>query len=92
MPKLRNKRKALEILIHLGDALSRLCDERGVEELTVGRGELKHMLNRGVRRGKDLLTMALQRFVVAESISTTAWEIQVKDREKPVIRFRRHRR
>ncbi len=92
MPKLKSKRKALEMILNLGLEFSKLCEERGVEEITVGRGELKHMLNIGVRRGKDLVTMALQRFVVAERITTSSWEIEVKDWEKPILRFRRFRR
>lgn len=92
MPKLKHKRKALEMILGLGLEFSRVCDERGVDEITVGRGELKHLLNIGVRRGKDLVTMALQRFVVADRITTPTWEIEVKDWEKPILRFRRIRR
>ena len=91
MPKLKSKQKAIAIILNLGREFTKLCEERGVDELTVGRGELKHMFNTGVRRGKDVITMALQRFVVNERIITQSWEIEVKDWDKPVLRFRRIR-
>lgn len=89
MPKLRSKEKALEIIASLGRSLLRLCEERGVVELTVGRGELRGMLNPNTRRGKDLLTMSLRRFTVDGVIITPSWEMVVRDWEKPVIYFRK---
>lgn len=88
MPKMRSKKKALELIFSLGERLERLCAERGVSELTAGRGELRSLLNIGSRRGKDLLTMALQQFAAGEVVKTPRWELRVRDWEKPVICFR----
>lgn len=88
MPKLKSKEKALEMIIVLGRMLMRMCDERGVKEITVGRGEIRGLLSPSIRRGKDLLTMSLRRFAVDEVIITPDWEMVVKDWEKPVIYFR----
>ena len=89
MPKLKSKERAFEVILTLGRRLLKICEERGLEEITVGRGELRSMLNPSNRRGKDLLTMSLQRFTVDERIITPSWEMVVRDWEKPVIYFRK---
>jgi len=89
MPKLKSKKKALEMIIKIGDEIMQLCEERGVNEITIGRGELRSMLNTGIRRGKDLLTMAIRNFMVDERIITCRWELEVRDWEKPIIHLRR---
>ncbi|MEM4417429.1 MAG: hypothetical protein QXD32_05165 [Nitrososphaerota archaeon] len=89
MPKMFFKESAVDVLLRLGDRLAEVAAERGVSQMTVGRGELRSLLNPGGGRSKDVLSMALRRFVLAERVSTPRWCLEILDRRKPLIVFRR---
>lgn len=89
MPKMFSKAKAVQVIFAAGEALAKLAEEKQLSTMTVGRGELRMLLNQGNRRGKSLLSLAIQRFTVSNVFATSRWTIEVIDREKPLILFRR---
>ncbi|MCS6784374.1 MAG: hypothetical protein RMI43_05430 [Candidatus Caldarchaeum sp.] len=89
MPKMFSKHSALSVILSVGEELTRLAEQKQQQTITVGRGELRQILNRGNRRGKSLLSLALQRFAVSNVFTTSRWVIEVVDRKKPLIIFRK---
>ena len=93
MPKMRHKQAALKAIFKAAQKLMKLAEEKGLTEFDVGRGELRDLLNPQTksgkkRRGKDCLTMAIQRFTSGDHIVTPTWMIIIKDASKPVIHFK----
>jgi len=88
VPKLYFKERALEMVLRLGEMLAKMAAENGVREITVVRGELRSLLNKGGGRSKDLISMALRRFVIADSIQSSGWRMEIVDRRKPIIHLK----
>lgn len=89
MPKLFSKHSAVQVILSAGEELARLAEEKGLRMMTVGRGEIRQLLNRGNKRGKSILSLAIRRFAVSNVFATARWVIEVVDRDKPLIVFRR---
>ncbi|MEM1937944.1 MAG: hypothetical protein QXX19_02735 [Candidatus Caldarchaeum sp.] len=89
MPKMFSKQSAVKTILSLGSALEALADEKGLEQMTVGVGELRRLLNGNGGRGKSVLSLALQRFTATRIFHTANWVLEVVDSEKPILLFRR---
>ncbi|MEM0349396.1 MAG: hypothetical protein QXD24_04365 [Candidatus Caldarchaeum sp.] len=89
MPKMFSKTKALETILRVGEALEKVAEEKGLKEMVVGRGELRMLLNRENRRGKSILTLAIQRFAASQTFATPWWTLEVADPSKPLLIYRR---
>ena len=75
---MRHKQAALKAIFKAAQKLMKLAEEKGLTEFDVGRGELRDLLNPQTksgkkRRAKDCLSMALQRFVSGNCITTPMW-------------------
>nr|BAJ46915.1 hypothetical protein HGMM_F30F06C41 [Candidatus Caldarchaeum subterraneum] len=89
MPKMFSKTRALETIIRVGEELAKLAEEKGLREMVVGRGELRMLLNKQNRRGKSILTLAIQRFAASQMFTTPRWTLEVADPVKPLLIYRR---
>lgn len=89
MPKMYSKQSALQTILAAGEALSRVAAEKNLDTMTVGKGELRQLLNRENRRGKSILSLAIQRFAATKLFATPRWMLEVVDPDKPLLIFRK---
>jgi len=85
---MRDKQSALRIIFKAAEKLVKVLEEKGLQECDISKGELRRIFNPGGKRGKDVLSMALRKFVVGEVISTPYWELTIVEPEKPRIHFK----
>jgi len=88
MPKMYSKESALRIIFKAARKLERLLEEKGLTESDISKGELRRIFNVGGKRGKDILSMALRKFMIGDVISTPYWELRVIEPDKPRIHFK----
>ena len=92
MPKMYDKRTALKVIFTAVRKLIEDFEAKGITQGSAGRGELRSLLNprrRGKkRRGKDILTTAIQKFSSGEVIATPEWELIIEDPDKPLIHLK----
>ncbi|MEM4573857.1 MAG: hypothetical protein QXF45_04900 [Candidatus Caldarchaeum sp.] len=88
MPKMFSKQPAVKSIFAVGEILYRLTEEKQLSMMSVEKGELRHLLNTGNKRGKSIFTIAIQRFTVSTVVATSRWMIELVDREKPLIVFK----
>lgn len=98
-PKMKDKSEAIRQMLYAATIISQSLEKKGifknVDETVVGRGELRHILDRD-RDGKGLLSlasMAAKRFDI-KRIKTIdgKYEVEVIDVEKPLLKVRKVRR
>ncbi|MEM4302528.1 MAG: hypothetical protein QW470_06175 [Candidatus Caldarchaeum sp.] len=89
MPKMFSKQSAVKTILTLGDMLANIASEKNLQQMTVGVGELRRLLNEGEKRGKSILSLALQRFAASNIFQTPAWVLEVVDVKKPILVLRR---
>ncbi|MEM1946516.1 MAG: hypothetical protein QXH12_04475 [Candidatus Caldarchaeum sp.] len=89
MPKMFSKQSAFKTILTLGDTLATIASEKNLQQMTVGVGELRRLLNNGERRGKSILSLALQRFAASNIFQTSSWVLEVVDVKKPILIIRR---
>ncbi|MEM4281518.1 MAG: hypothetical protein QXK38_04965 [Candidatus Caldarchaeum sp.] len=84
-----SKQSAVKTILTLGDMLANIASEKNLQQMTVGVGELRRLLNEGEKRGKSILSLALQRFAASNIFQTPAWVLEVVDVKKPILVLRR---
>jgi len=88
MPKMYDKRTALQIIFQAAGKIAKSISVKGVTESDVSKGELRKILNASGKRGKDILSMAFRKFVISNVIRTADWEMIIIEPDKPRIHFR----
>mgnify|MGYP001626294642 CR=1 FL=1 len=88
MPKMYDKRTALQIIFYVGNQLEKAILKKGITECDVSKGELKRLFNKFGQRKKDVFSMALRKFAITEVIRTPYWEFRIVEPEKPRIHFK----
>jgi len=88
MPKMYNKKTALQIIFRAADKIADAMMSKGITEGDISKGELRKIFNIQNKRGKDIFSMALRKFVISNVIRTTDWEMVIVEPDKPRIHFR----
>jgi urease gamma subunit len=96
MPKMKDKGEAIRQMLYAATIIAYSLEKKGVfknvDETVVGRGELRHILDKD-RDGKGLLSlasMAAKRFDVRRVKTIDGkYLVEVIDVEKPLLKIRR---
>jgi hypothetical protein len=99
MPKMKDKGEAIRQMLYAATIISHALEKKGVfknvDETVVGRGELRHILDKD-RDGKGLLSlasMAAKRFDVRRVKTIDGkYLVEVIDVDKPLLKIRRLRK
>ena len=96
MPKMKSKSEAIRQMLYAATIIATSLEGKGVfknvSETVVGRGELRHILDKD-RDGKGLLSlasMAAKKFDVRRIRTLDGrYEVEVIDVEKPLLKVRK---
>ena len=99
MPKMKDKGEAIRQMLYAATIIAHSLEKKGVfknvDETVVGRGELRHILDKD-RDGKGLLSlasMAAKRFDVRRVKTIDGkYLVEVIDVDKPLLKIRRLRK